>query len=119
MIGGSLMTLFCWQKGRQKADYKKMLLATARWPVPFDVFLLRFDEGSEIPLHIDQVKKGYHHRINIVLKHGKQGGQFICENPIFESKRVKYFRPDISAHQVTKITKGIRYVLSIGWIRAS
>lgn len=93
-----------------------MRLATVKWPVIFDVYLLRFKQDSEIPLHTDEIKDGNHHRFNIILKQAQEGGEFICENPIFESKRIKYFRPDISAHQVSKVIKGTRYVFSVGWV---
>jgi len=108
-----------WQKGRQESNYEKMLLATAKWPLPFDVYLLRFFTGHEVPLHLDTVKKGEHHRVNIILKNATDGGQFICKDPIFESKYIKYFRPDKSEHQVTKINKGSRYVFSLGWLKNS
>lgn len=94
-----------------------MRLATMTWPIAFDLYLLRFNQGSEIPLHTDEVSKGQHHRINIILKNADIGGDFVCKKTIFESSRIKYFRPDISAHQVTKIIKGKRIVLSIGWLR--
>lgn len=113
------MTLFQWQQGRQQTGYDKMRLAIVRWPVAFDVYLLRFKQGSEIPLHMDEIKDGEHHRINIILKNAQEGGDFMCECPIFESKRIKYFRPDISAHQVSKVVKGTRYVFSVGWVRNS
>jgi len=108
--------IFRWQKGRQATGYDKMLLATAHWPKPFDIYLLRFPVGSEIKPHVDEVKKGNHHRINIILKNAKEGGLFVCNNPIYESKRIKYFRPDLSMHEVTKIVQGNRYVLSLGWV---
>lgn len=111
------MTLFRWQKGRQKTGYQKMLLATANWPLPFDMYLLKFNEGDEIPPHIDDVGSGEHHRINIVIKKAKRGGDFICDQPIYESSRIKYFRPDITMHSVSKIIKGNRYVFSLGWIK--
>jgi hypothetical protein len=108
------MNLFKWQKGRQGTGYDKMLLATLPWPIPFDCYLLRYPDGSEIPPHRDPVAKGKHFRLNVILKQSK-GGQFTCENPIFESKRVKFFRPDLSLHSVTKV-KGTRYVFSFGWL---
>ena len=109
--------LFKWQKGRQLSGYDKMLLAGAYWPIKFDMYLLRFREGSEIEKHKDEVKKGNHYRLNIVIKKSKSGGEFVCENPIYENSRIKYFRPDISYHSVTKIEQGTRYVLSIGWVK--
>ena len=106
-----------WQKGRQKTGYEKLLLLSAKWPRSFDVHLLRFLQGHEIPPHVDQVDFGQHHRLNIVLKQAKEGGEFVCQNPIYESRRIKYFRPDISEHSVGRIIEGSRYVLSVGWIK--
>lgn len=112
------MKLFRWYKGRQESGYDKLLLATAkRFPIPFDLYLLRFNEGSEIPPHKDEVSDGEHHRLNIVIKNAKQGGEFICNNILWQTKRIKYFRSDISEHSVTKVRKGKRYVLSLGWLR--
>ena len=106
-----------WDVGRQQSGYDKMLLATGRWPLPFDCYLLRFPEGSEIGEHQDKNENGRHFRLNIMLKNAKVGGRFICKDPIFETSRIKFFRPDVSRHAVTKVEKGTRYVLSIGWIR--
>lgn len=64
----SLKNLFKWQKGRQKTGYEKMLLAGAVWPIKFDLYLLKFPEGCEVPSHTDDVKNGRHYRLNIVLK---------------------------------------------------
>lgn len=113
------MNFFRWQKGRQETGYEKMLLATAKWPIAFDIYLLRFFPGHEIPPHKDEVEKGEHHRINVILKNAKEGGEFICKDAIHNSRWIKYFRPDKSQHQVTKIIKGNRYVFSIGWIKHS
>lgn len=110
------MNLFKWVKGRQGTGYDKMLLATAPWPIPFDCYLLRFPNGSEIHPHKDPVSKGRHFRLNIILKESGSGGQFLCANPIFETRRIKFFRPDISEHSVTKVSGGERYVLSFGWL---
>jgi hypothetical protein len=114
-----LAKLFRWEQGRQQSGYNKMLLCGAWWPVKFDVYLLKFPQGSEIPPHTDQVGTAAHYRLNIVLKHAHQGGEFMCKNPIFETRRIKFFRPDQSEHQVSKVIKGSRYVLSIGWLRDS
>ena len=108
--------MFRWDNGRQKTGYEKMLLLTAKWPIPFDMYLLRFRQGQEIPPHVDDVE---HHRINIILRNAELGGEFVCKDPIYESKWVKYFRPDLSEHSVTKISKGNRYVFSLGWIQNS
>ncbi len=106
---------FRWDLGRQQTGYQKMLLAT--WPLPFDMYLLKFSEGHEIPPHTDQVDSGKHFRLNIILKHPKQGGHFRCDNAIFETRSIKFFRPDICQHSVSKISQGERYVFSLGFIR--
>lgn len=112
-----LSRVFRWQKGRQNTGYDKMLLGGGAWPNPFDIYLLRFREGDEIPPHVDQVKSGAHYRLNLILKRSESGGEFCCRDPIFESARVKYFRSDLSEHSVSRVVKGNRYVLSIGWVR--
>ena len=45
-----------------------MLVGDGLWPYPFDVYILRFREGQEIPPHVDKVDRGEHYRLNIVLK---------------------------------------------------
>ncbi|KPH64940.1 hypothetical protein AMS58_08910 [Pseudoalteromonas porphyrae] len=112
-----LNRLFRWERGRQQSGYDKMLLCGALWPIKFDTYLLKFPQGSEIAPHTDKVKCGRHYRLNIILKNAEQGGDFICKKPLFETKRIKFFRPDVSEHQVSKIVKGNRYLLSIGWVK--
>ena len=107
---------FRWQRGRQGTGYDKMLLLTAPWPLPFDSYLIRYPEGSAIPAHTDPVQSGRHFRLNVILKAPQSGGEFTCANPIFASRRVKLFRPDVGEHSVTRVVGGSRYVLSIGWI---
>lgn len=115
-IRSYLSTAFRWQRGRQGTGYDKMLLLTARWPLPFDSYLIRYPEGAEIPPHTDPVKAGRHYRLNLVLKSPKSGGEFVCATPIYASKRIKLFRPDACEHSVTRVVGGSRYVLSLGWV---
>jgi hypothetical protein len=112
-----LSKLFRWERGRQNSGYDKMLLCGAIWPIKFDMYLLKFPEGSEIAPHTDKVDSGKHYRLNVVLKKADIGGEFICANSIFETKRIKFFRPDVSEHHVSKVKKGSRYLLSIGWVK--
>jgi hypothetical protein len=107
---------FRWQRGRQAGGYDKMLLFTATWPLPFDSYLIRYPEGSSIPPHTDPVQNGRHYRLNLILKSPQAGGEFVCANPIYSSRRVKLFRPDACEHSVTRVVGGSRYVLSIGWV---
>ena len=112
-----LATAWRWQRGRQGTGYDKMLLLTGRWPVPFDSYLIRYPAGSAIPPHTDPVQAGRHYRLNLVLKASPRGGEFVCATPIFETARIKLFRPDACEHSVTRVEGGSRYVLSIGWVR--
>jgi hypothetical protein len=105
-----------WQRGRQGTGYDKLLLLVNPFLIPFDFYLLRFPEGSEIPPHQDPVTGKRHYRLNVILKRPRAGGEFVCVNPIFETKRIKLFRPDVSLHSVTKVQGGSRYVLSLGWV---
>ncbi len=105
-----------WEEGRQKTGYKKIkLLESER--LNFDCYLLYYPEGSEIPQHFDKVESGRHYRMNIVLKKADVGGDFVCQDVIFSKYRTNIFRPDIAEHSVTKIEKGYRLVLSIGWLK--
>lgn len=107
---------FRWQAGRQGSGYDKMLLLTASWPLPFDSYLIRYPEGSQIPPHTDPVAAGRHYRLNLILKSPRAGGEFVCARPLFETRRIKLFRPDACEHSVTRVEGGSRYVLSIGWV---
>ena len=60
---------------------------------------------------------GRHYRCNIVVKRAKEGGEFVCKTPIYATSRIKIFRPDACEHSVTRVVRGSRYVLSIGWVR--
>jgi hypothetical protein len=113
---GYLRDAFRWQRGRQGSGYDKMLLLTARRPLRFDSYLIRYPEGSSIAPHTDPVAAGRHYRLNIVLRSPRIGGEFMCATPIFATRRIKLFRPDICEHSVTKVEGGSRYVLSFGWV---
>lgn len=106
-----------WQVGRQKSGYDKMLLLWSKFPLPFDIYLIRYKVGSFILPHTDKVKSGRHYRLNIILKESREGGQFVCSNNIINTKRIKLFRPDLYEHSVTELKSGSRYILSFGWIR--
>lgn len=105
-----------WTRGRQGTGYDKLLLATLPWPLPFDCYLIRYPVGSAIPRHVDPVQGRRHFRLNIVVKASRDGGEFVCQNPIFQTRRIKFFRPDVSPHEVTEVQGSARYVLSVGWL---
>jgi hypothetical protein len=105
-----------WQRGRQGTGYDKLLLMVNPFLVPFDLYLLRFPEGTAIPPHRDPVTGRRHFRLNVILKKSRSGGEFVCENPIYASSRLNLFRSDTSIHSVTRVEGGTRYVLSLGWV---
>ena len=107
---------FRWRSGRQETGYHKMLLLWSKFPVPFDIYILKYPLNSEIKPHVDKVKGGKHFRLNIILKNAKKGGVFNVNHCIFETKRIKFFRPDLSEHSVTKITEGNRILFSLGFV---
>lgn len=93
-----------------------MLLLVNRFILPFDCYLLRYQQGSGIQEHTDPVKRKRHFRLNIVLSKADVGGEFHCESAIYASSRIKLFRPDQAPHSVSPVERGVRYVLSIGWV---
>jgi hypothetical protein len=108
---------FTWKTGRQSSGYSKVALLESMWPIPFDVYLLKFPEGSAIPEHTDTVQAGFkHYRLNVILKKSRSGGEFLSETSIINWSRIKFFRPDISKHSVTKVVGCSRYVFSLGFL---
>lgn len=112
------MKWFKWTEGRQNSGYYKILLATLKRPLPFDLYLLKYPEGSGINWHKDEVPDGYRHfRLNIVLRKARFGGHFVANTkPLFKKGRVTLFRPDKNLHYVSRVKEGTRYVLSLGWL---
>jgi hypothetical protein len=108
--------LWRWQRGRQGSGYDKLKIASAPWPLAFDCYLIRYPIGSQIPPHTDPVSERCHYRLNVVVRASPAGGEFFCADPIYESRRIKFFRPDLSEHSVSEVIGGPRYVLSIGWL---
>lgn len=106
-----------WQLGRQGTGYEKCLLLTGTWPVPFDLYLLRYRPGQGIPPHRDPVPGQRHFRANLVLARGQEGGAFRCEHTLFSKGRLHVFRSDLAEHAVEPMVRGTRYVLSLGWLR--
>ena len=107
--------IFRWDRGRQDSGYEKMKLIGASF-IPFDLYIIRYKVGNSIPEHLDPVDEKYnHHRLNIIIKQSKKGGQLSIDGKKVK-RRVVLFRPDIQKHSVTKIEEGSRYIISIGWV---
>lgn len=98
-----------WELGRQGTGYFKKLLLQGPW---FDLWLLKYPVGTQIPVHTDPVPGKRHYRLNIVLK----GEQAFKGNAIFRWGPVVLFRPDITPHYVSEVSRE-RLVLSFGWVR--
>ncbi len=111
-----LDNLFRWKPGRQNPYYKKMFLLGNPFLLPFDIYLLKFETGADIQPHRDRVESGRHFRLNLVLRHAREGGVFSCQKTIHNSRSLKIFRPDLYEHAVSMVTSGTRYVLSVGWV---
>ncbi len=106
---------YTWLEGRQKTGYARLILFLSKnkW-LPFDLNILKYEQGSLAPPHADLVQGYSHFRLNIVHWRSEIGGEFSCEHPIFVWWRVNFFRSDY-IHSVSKIKKGSRYLLSIGF----
>ncbi len=111
-----------WIPGRQGTGYFKLKLVECQWPVKFDIYVLKYPLGSQIPYHTDPVPGYRHFRLNWILKRAL-GGVFVpmpqmgIRSYIFRSRRLVIFRPDLVPHEVTEVVWGTRMVLSIGWLR--
>lgn len=111
-----LSTAFRWQAGRQGTGYSKCLLLTGLWPLPFDLYLLRYRPGQGIAPHRDPVPGKRHVRANLILRRGQEGGHFIGDPCLLTLPRLFVFRSDITTHAVEPMVRGTRYVLSLGWL---
>ncbi|MCA9719211.1 MAG: 2OG-Fe(II) oxygenase [Myxococcales bacterium] len=100
-----------WQPGRQGTGYWKLRLLALR---RLDLYLLRFPPGSRVPAHRDAVPEGRHLRLNLVLVPARRGGEFRCPAALIDRPRIKLFRSDLHAHEVTPVEEGTRWVLSCG-----
>lgn len=100
------------QTGRQGTGYFKRALFESK---TFDAWILTFPKGSRVPPHRDPINGRAHFRLNIVFQEAEEGGTFICADPIFMGRRFAFFRSDKSVHCVSRVVKGERKVISIGF----
>lgn len=111
---------FNWEPGRQGTGYEKLKLwvklkyfGRYKW----DAYILRYPEGSKIPSHTDPLPEHAHYRLNIYLLNAKAGGVPEHDKAIVSNRFFTLFRPDLYEHSVSEITRGSRYVLSLGFCR--
>lgn len=117
-IPRTLPKLFIGEPGANKPVSKRCGWQGYLGKLIFYMYLLKFDEGHEIPPHKDNLEVGRHFSLNIRLKHPTLGGDFKCEKTLFETRSMKFFRPDICEHSVGEIVHGKRYGFSLGWVRS-
>ncbi len=124
-----------WEPGRQGTGYEKCAIAAepqAAAPIaralrelgaaihgPYDVWLIRYQVGTEIPPHRDPVEPGReHHRLNAIVRSATGGDAKVRGVPVALAEGDAYvFRPDAEEHEVTRVTAGTRLVFSVGVLR--
>ena len=80
---------------------------------PLTVYLVHYPTGHGILPHVDGVAAGRLYKLNCVLVKPAAGGEFVCEQTIFDLfGRLVLFRPDLHEHRVTRIERGRRLLLS-------
>lgn len=110
-----------WKKGRQEGGYQVLTLFVIKRSIlslkGLDCHIIRYRKSNYIPEHTDPVEKDKcHYRLNIVLWQCV-GGRLYCDAAKrYLFGRIIFFRPDIMKHAVS-LCFGIRYVLSIGWVK--
>jgi len=101
-----------WKPGRINEDcrYDNLCLVSNK-RFKFDIYLIRYQFGYYMPTHRDEVKKGKHYRLNILLWGEDNFHGFV----IWKWWRFNLFRAD-EQHGVFLLLKK-RMILSIGWVR--
>jgi hypothetical protein len=95
-----------WERGRQDTGYRKLKLLEGR---SFDVHVIDYPRGTDIPWHCDPIPGKRHLRINLSLP----GGAMLLADPIIKvGEYLNVFWSD-RIHAVTEV-RTRRVVLSIG-----
>lgn len=84
-----------------------------------DCYLVKYPEGSSIPVHVDEAPLGFeHYRLNAVVQKPLEGGQLLVEDKAIQLDvgDAYVFRPDIERHQVERIVRGERLLWSVGML---
>jgi len=122
-----------WRPGRQGTGYDILPLprvadgaiarALALLGTPFDdywdVYLIRYLDGSHIPPHTDPAQHGRRHRrLNALLERATSGGQLTIAGAPIELAigDAVVFEPDHEIHEVSRVS-GTRVLFSVGaWV---
>ncbi|HMA99216.1 MAG TPA: 2OG-Fe(II) oxygenase [Wenzhouxiangella sp.] len=79
----------------------------------FAIYLVRYSAGHRVVPHVDGVEEGRLYKLNWVVAKPPSGGVFRCEKTILNIfGRFILFRPDLYVHEVTKIERGNRWLLT-------
>ncbi len=113
----------CSLQGEMSLTHPLVARALARIGTPvenrWDVYFIRYRDGSHIPPHVDPAEPGRRHRrINAVLAHAAAGGGLIIDDRTIELRvgDAVLFYPDAEVHRVSAVT-GPRLLFSVGaWI---
>lgn len=105
--------------GRRNTTYsRRLLLLWLLGPIKMDAWLLKYPVGAHVPAHVDIVPNCRRHwRLNCTLWPSREGGEFLYRGSVKRFGPFTFFRSDTQMHAVSKVTKGTRYVLSIGLAR--
>jgi len=95
-----------WERGRQGTGYWKLRLAQGRF---WDLYLIDYPPGTEIPVHTDPVPGRSHWRANLRLF----GEDRFEGTAVFRLGPLIVFRPDITPHSVARVSRR-RMLLSFG-----
>ena len=119
-----------WKPGRQGTGYDILPLprfrkgaierALARIGTPYedhwDVYLIRYPDGSHVPPHTDDAQFGRRHRrINALLERATGGGELTIAGARVELAigDAVLFEPDREVHEVARVV-GSRLLFSVG-----
>ncbi|SFR66508.1 2OG-Fe(II) oxygenase superfamily protein [Marinobacter daqiaonensis] len=92
------------------AKVKTRVLFRSRY---LNTYLVRYPEGHKVVPHLDMIAEGRLYKLNCLLIKPRSGGEFACEKNIFNLfGRLILFRPDLYQHQVSRIERGTRWLLS-------
>jgi len=98
----------------QEKVKNRVLLQSRR----LSIYLVRYPAGHAIAPHVDMVSEGRLYKLNCVLIKPESGGEFSCERSIFNLfGRIILFRPDLYRHEVSRIERGRRWLLSFALTR--
>lgn len=106
-----------WRRGKQNTGYFKCRLGGGRFPFSWNLELIKYPRGAEVPWHLAHASGQKHYILQTELWPAWEGGLMEVEEPIWTFPRREFyfvlFRADKSLHRVTRVKRGTRVVLSL------